>query len=97
VVGPERETVAEAETGAAEEYSGGCRYVQSRDERRGGSPACFFDRGQIKGATAGLWFWESRARETVKAGVQGRLVCGGLRVCVDGRLWGKMGEGSFFF
>jgi hypothetical protein len=33
----------------------------------------------------------------VKAGVQGRLVCGGLRVCVDGRLWGKMGEGSFFF
>ena len=33
----------------------------------------------------------------MKAGVQGRLVCGGLRVCVDGRLWGKMGEGSFFF
>jgi hypothetical protein len=25
-----------------------------------------------KGATAGLWFWESRARETVKAGVQGK-------------------------
>jgi len=36
VVGPERETVAEVETGGAEEYSGGCRYVQSRDERRGG-------------------------------------------------------------
>jgi hypothetical protein len=36
VVGPERETVTEVETGAAEEYSEGCRCVQSRDERRGG-------------------------------------------------------------
>ena len=49
MVGPERETVAEVETGAAEEYSGGCRYVQSRDERRGGWPACFLTEGKLRG------------------------------------------------
>ena len=41
MVGPERETVAELETRAAEEYSGCYRCVQSRDERSGGQPACF--------------------------------------------------------
>jgi hypothetical protein len=46
----ERETVAEAETGAAKEYSGGCRCVQPKDERSDGrslSSGAGYDNGEM--------------------------------------------------
>jgi hypothetical protein len=56
-----------------------------------GRLACFLTEG--KGATASLWFWESWERETVKAGVQGRLVCEGFERG-EGWWWNGCWEGN---
>ena len=59
----------------------------------GGRLACFLTEG--KGATTGLWFWESREREIVEAGVQGRLVCKGFEKG-EGRWWNSCWEGRWW-
>jgi hypothetical protein len=46
-----------------------------------------------KGATTGLWFWESREREIMEVSVQGRLVW--LQEVDDGEMGDSTKRGSW--